>query len=224
MMERIEGSDGIQRRGNVLAAMIKLKQVCDHPALLLHDGSAMSGDRSGKVERVEELLTEILAEGDKVLCFTQFTEFGTALQAHLSARFDQEVPFLHGGVPRRHRDEMVARFQSADGPSIFLLSLKAGGTGLNLTAANHVLHLDRWWNPAVENQATDRAFRIGQRKSVQVRKFTCAGTLEEHIDTLLQTKSALADLVVGDGEGWLSELSTDQLRELFTLGAEATAE
>nr|MBW4043328.1 DEAD/DEAH box helicase [Acidobacteriota bacterium] len=224
MMERIEGSDGIQRRGNVLAAMIKLKQVCDHPALLLHDGSAMGGDRSGKVERVEELLTEILAEGDKVLCFTQFTEFGTALQAHLSARFDQEVLFLHGGVPRSRRDEMVARFQSADGPSIFLLSLKAGGTGLNLTAANHVLHLDRWWNPAVENQATDRAFRIGQRKSVQVRKFTCAGTLEEHIDTLLQTKRALADLVVGDGEGWLSELSTDQLRELFTLGAEATVE
>jgi SNF2 family DNA or RNA helicase len=143
---------------------------------------------------------------------------------HLSARFDQEVLFLHGGVPRGRRDEMVARFQSADGPSIFLLSLKAGGTGLNLTAANHVVHLDRWWNPAVENQATDRAFRIGQRRSVQVRKFRCAGTLEERIDAMIQQKRALADLVVGDGESWLTELSTTELRDLFALGDEAVAE
>jgi SNF2 family DNA or RNA helicase len=119
---------------------------------------------------------------------------------------------------------MVARFQCADGPSIFLLSLKAGGTGLNLTAANHVVHLDRWWNPAVENQATDRAFRIGQRRSVQVRKFRCAGTLEERIDAMIQQKKALAELVVGDGEGWLTDLSTAELRELFTLGEEAVAE
>jgi hypothetical protein len=223
MMARIEGSDGIARRGNVLAAMAKLKQVCNHPAQLLHDGSAVE-QRSGKVTRLEEILTEILAEGDKVLCFTQFTEFGEMLVPHLSARFDQEVLFLHGGVPRRRRDEMVARFQCADGPSIFLLSLKAGGTGLNLTAANHVVHLDRWWNPAVENQATDRAFRIGQRRSVQVRKFRCAGTLEERIDAMIQQKKALAELVVGDGEGWLTDLSTAELRELFTLGEEAVAE
>jgi SNF2 family DNA or RNA helicase len=223
MMARIEGSDGIERRGNVLAAMAKLKQVCNHPAQLLHDGSPV-GNRSGKVIRLEEILTEILAEGDRVLCFTQFTEFGEMLVPHLSARFDQEVLFLHGGVPRRRRDEMVDRFQAADGPAIFLLSLKAGGTGLNLTAANHVVHLDRWWNPAVENQATDRAFRIGQRRTVQVRKFCCAGTLEERIDTMITNKRALADLVVGDGEGWLTELSTAELRQLFTLGSEAIGE
>jgi SNF2 family DNA or RNA helicase len=223
MMARIAGSDGIARRGNVLAAMAKLKQVCNHPAQLLHDGSAI-GQRSGKVIRLEEILTEILAEGDKVLCFTQFTEFGEMLVPHLSARFDQEVLFLHGGVPRRRRDEMVARFQSAEGPSVFLLSLKAGGTGLNLTAATHVVHLDRWWNPAVENQATDRAFRIGQRRSVQVRKFRCAGTLEERIDAMIQQKRALAELVVGDGESWLTELSTAEIRELFALGEEAVAE
>ncbi|MBO0878144.1 MAG: DEAD/DEAH box helicase, partial [Pseudonocardia sp.] len=178
MMEKIEGADGIERRGNVLAAMAKLKQVCNHPAQLLHDGSSI-GRRSGKVIRLEEVLAEILAEGDKVLCFTQFTEFAEMLVPHLSARFDTEVLYLHGGTPKKRRDEMVQRFQSGDGPSIFLLSLKAGGTGLTLTAANHVLHLDRWWNPAVENQATDRAFRIGQRRNVQVRKFVCAGTLEE---------------------------------------------
>ena len=223
MMEKIEGSDGIERRGRVLAATAKLKQVCNHPAQLLHDGSPV-GNRSGKVIRLEEILAEILGEGDKVLCFTQFTEFGEMLVPHLSARFDQEVLFLHGGVPRRRRDEMVARFQSDDGPSVFLLSLKAGGTGLNLTAANHVVHLDRWWNPAVENQATDRAFRIGQRRSVQVRKFCCAGTLEERIDAMIQKKRALADLVVGDGEGWLTELSAAELRQLFTLGAEAVGE
>jgi SNF2 family DNA or RNA helicase len=223
MMARIEGSDGIERRGNVLAAMTKLKQVCNHPAQLLHDGSAI-GHRSGKVIRLEEILAEVLAEGDKVLCFTQFTEFGEMLVPHLSARFDTEVLFLHGGTSRKRRDEMVARFQGEGGPSIFLLSLKAGGTGLNLTAATHVVHLDRWWNPAVENQATDRAFRIGQRRTVQVRKFCCAGTLEERIDAMITRKKALAELVVSDGEGWLTELSTAELRQLFTLGTEAVGE
>jgi SNF2 family DNA or RNA helicase len=223
MMEKIERSDGIQRRGNVLAAMTKLKQVCNHPAQLLHDRSAV-GARSGKVIRLEEILEEILAEGDRVLSFTQFTEFAEMLTSHLAARFDQEVAYLHGGVPKKRRDEMVARFQSEQGPSIFLLSLKAGGTGLNLTAANHVVHLDRWWNPAVENQATDRAFRIGQKRKVQVRKFICTGTLEEKIDDLIEQKQALADLVVGDGEGWLTELSTGDLRKLLALSGEAVGE
>jgi superfamily II DNA or RNA helicase len=223
MMERIEGSDGITRRGNVLAAMAKLKQVCNHPAQLLHDGSAI-GRRSGKVVRLEEILTEIVAEGDKVLCFTQFTEFGEMLVPHLSAHLDAEVLFLHGGTSRRRRDEMVARFQAEAGPPVFLLSLKAGGTGLNLTAANHVVHLDRWWNPAVEDQATDRAFRIGQRRTVQVRKFCAAGTLEERIDAMIERKKALAGMVISDGEGWLTELSTGELRELFTLTAEAADE
>jgi SNF2 family DNA or RNA helicase len=127
------------------------------------------------------------------------------------------VLFLHGGVTKKRRDEMVTRFQSESGPGIFLLSLKAGGTGLNLTAANHVVHLDRWWNPAVENQATDRAFRIGQKRNVQVRKFICVGTLEEKIDEMIEEKKALADLVISDGEGWLTELSTETLREMFTL-------
>ena len=223
MMEKIENTEGIERRGNVLAAMTKLKQVCNHPAQLLHDRSPV-GVRSGKVIRLEEILEEILAEGDRVLCFSQFTEFAEMLVPHLAARFGQDVLYLHGGTPKNRRDEMVARFQSGEGPPIFLLSLKAGGTGLNLTAANHVVHLDRWWNPAVENQATDRAFRIGQKRTVQVRKFICTGTLEERIDDMIEEKRALADLVIGDGEGWLTELSTRDLRRLFTLSEGAVGE
>jgi SNF2 family DNA or RNA helicase len=223
MMEKIEDSQGIQRRGNVLAAMAKLKQVCNHPAQLLHDGSPI-GKRSGKVARLKELLTEIVAEGDKVLLFSQFTEFASMLVPHLSARFDQEVLHLHGGTPKKRRDEMVERFQSPEGPAIFLLSLKAAGTGLTLTAANHVVHLDRWWNPAVEDQATDRAFRIGQKRNVQVRKFVCPGTVEERIDALIESKKALSDMVISDGENWLTELSTGELRSVFALGAEAVSD
>jgi len=223
MMEKIESSTGIERRGNVLAAMAKLKQVCNHPAQLLHDRSRVAG-RSGKVIRLEEILEEILAEGHRALCFTQFTEFAEMLLPHLAARFGQDVAYLHGGTPKKRRDEVVAGFQSGDGPPIFLLSLKAGGTGLNLTAANHVLHLDRWWNPAVENQATDRAFRIGQKRNVQVHKFICTGTLEEKIDEMIEEKKALADLVVADGEGWLTELSTRDLRNVLALSEEAVGE
>jgi SNF2 family DNA or RNA helicase len=223
MMEKIENSQGIERRGNVLAAMAKLKQVCNHPAQLLHDRSSV-GRRSGKVIRLEEIIEEILAEGDKVLCFSQFTEFTEMLLPHLSARFGTDVAYLHGGTPKKRRDEIVAGFQSPDGPPIFLLSLKAGGTGLNLTAANHVIHLDRWWNPAVENQATDRAFRIGQKRNVQVRKFICTGTLEEKIDEMIEEKKALADLVISDGEGWLTELSTRDLRKVFALSEGAVGE
>jgi SNF2 family DNA or RNA helicase len=223
MMEKIDNTDGIERRGNVLAAMAKLKQVCDHPALLLHDRSAI-GSRSGKVIRLEEILEEILAEGDKVLCFTQFTEFAEMLLPHLSARFGTNVGYLHGGTPKARRDELVSTFQTDNGPPIFLLSLKAGGTGLNLTAANHVIHLDRWWNPAVENQATDRAFRIGQKRNVQVRKFVCTGTLEEKIDEMIEEKKALADLVISDGESWLTDLSTEDLRKVFELSQDAVGE
>ncbi len=185
MMEKIEDSEGIERRGNVLAAMAKLKQVCNHPAQLLHDGSPV-GRRSGKIIRLEEILAEILDEGDRVLCFTQFTEFGH------HARAAPVGPLRHRRrVPaRRHPEEAPRRdghrgSRPGDGPPIMLLSLKAGGTGLTLTAANHVIHLDRWWNPAVENQATDRAFRIGQRRTVQVRKFVCPGTVEERIDEMI---------------------------------------
>jgi SNF2 family DNA or RNA helicase len=176
------------------------------------------------VSRLEEILDEILAEGDQTLLFTQFTEFGELLLPHLAARFDTDVLYLHGGTPKKRRDEMVQRFQDGNGSPIFLLSLKAGGTGLNLTAANHVVHLDRWWNPAVENQATDRAYRIGQHRNVQVRKFVCVGTLEEKIDQVIEEKKALADLVINDGEQWLTELSTGELRDLFALSEEAVGE
>jgi SNF2 family DNA or RNA helicase len=203
--------------------MAKLKQVCNHPAHLLKDGTRLAG-RSGKLARLEEILEEVLAEGDKALCFTQFTEFGDMLHNHLTSRFGREVLYLHGGVPKRRRDEMVSRFAAADGPPVFLLSLKAGGTGLNLTAANHVIHIDRWWNPAVEDQATDRAFRIGQRKNVQVRKFVCVGTLEERIDTMIEQKKALAQMTVGTGESWLTELSVAELRDVVTLSADAVSE
>jgi SNF2 family DNA or RNA helicase len=226
MLKKIEESEGIERRGLVLATMTKLKQVCNHPAQLLHDNSPLAG-RSGKLERVEAVLEEVLAAGERALLFTQFAEFGTLLRAHLTARFGREVLFLHGGVPKKERDAMVARFQAgmdgqdAAAPPLFVLSLKAGGTGLTLTAANHVLHVDRWWNPAVEDQATDRAFRIGQTRNVQVRKLVCAGTLEERISALITEKRGLAARIVGTGEGWLTELSTEQLRELVTLDAAA---
>ncbi|HEX7241309.1 MAG TPA: C-terminal helicase domain-containing protein [Longimicrobiaceae bacterium] len=148
--------------------------------------------RSGKLARLEEILEEVLALGDRALVFTQFAEMGRLLQAHLEERFGREVPFLHGGTSRPARDALVARFQAPDGPSVLLLSLRAGGTGLNLTAASHAVHFDRWWNPAVEDQATDRAFRIGQRRDVQVRKLVCAGTLEERIDEMIEDKKRLA--------------------------------
>ncbi|WFE52481.1 DEAD/DEAH box helicase [Micromonospora sp. WMMD1155] len=223
MLARIESSDGIERRGLVLATMTRLKQVCNHPAQLLRDGSALEG-RSGKLARLTEILEEVLAAGEKALLFTQYAEFGAMLRGHLSARFGREVLFLHGGLGKAERDAMVQRFQSAEGPALFVLSLKAGGTGLTLTAANHVVHVDRWWNPAVEDQATDRAFRIGQRRRVQVRKFVCAGTVEEKVAAMINDKRALAERVVGTGEQWITELSTGQLRELFALEAGAVVE
>ena len=220
MMAAIESSEGIQRRGNVLAAMTKLKQVCNHPAHLLKDGSRLPG-RSGKLARLEELAEEIVSDGDKALIFTQYSEFGSMLQPYLAAHLDRPVLWLHGGLSKAKRDALVERFQTDDEPMLFLLSLKAAGTGLNLTAANHVIHYDRWWNPAVENQATDRAFRIGQKRNVQVRKFICTGTLEEKIDAMIERKKALAESVVGTGEGWLTSLSTAELRELLALSPEA---
>lgn len=222
MLEKAARAEGIERAGIILAALVKLKQVCNHPAHLLRDRSPLEG-RSGKLQRLEEIVAEALAQGDRALCFTQFAEFGHDLRAHLQERTAREVLFLHGGTPKAARDEMVARFQSDDGPPLFVLSLKAGGTGLNLTAANHVIHFDRWWNPAVEDQASDRAFRIGQRKNVQVRKLCCVGTLEERIDELIASKRELAESIVGSGEAWLTELDTAQLRELVTLSTDAVA-
>jgi hypothetical protein len=225
MMARIEAAEpGIERRGLVLATMAKLKQVCNHPAHLLGDGSRLDG-RSGKLARLEEICDEIVEAGDKTLCFTQYAEFGRMLQPYLAARLGCPVHFLHGGTTKKRRDEMVAEFQDgALGPAVFLLSLKAGGTGLNLTAANHVIHVDRWWNPAVEDQATDRAFRIGQRRDVQVRKFVCVGTVEERIDQMIEDKKALAQAIVGTGESWLTELSVADLRRVVELSPEAVSQ
>jgi SNF2 family DNA or RNA helicase len=219
MLAKIDSSEGIERRGLVLSAMAKLKQVCNHPAHLLKDGSRLAG-RSGKLARLEQLAEEILAEGEKALLFTQYAEFGTMLQPYLAQRLDRPVLWLHGGLPKKTRDRLVDRFQHDPEPTLFVLSLKAAGVGLNLTAANHVVHVDRWWNPAVEDQATDRAFRIGQRKNVQVRKLICAGTLEERVDQMIERKKALAERVVGTGEDWLTDLSTEELREVFRLTAE----
>jgi SNF2 family DNA or RNA helicase len=226
-MEKIEESEGIERRGLVLATLMKLKQICNHPAHFVGDGSALPG-RSGKLARLEEMLEEVLAAGDKALVFSQFAEMGGLLRHYLQEALDCEVLFLHGGTPKKLRDSMVQRFQEqrpgVSSPPIFILSLKAGGVGLNLTAANHVFHFDRWWNPAVENQATDRAFRIGQTKNVQVHKFVCVGTLEERIDQMIEQKKGLAESIVGSGENWLTEMSTAQLRDLFALSREAVGE
>ncbi|HOJ11138.1 MAG TPA: DEAD/DEAH box helicase [Clostridiales bacterium] len=217
MLEKIEESDGIERKGMVLAALSKLKQICNHPVQFLKDGSNIEG-RSGKLERLFGILEEILAEGDKVLVFTQFAEMGQILKNVVKKQFKTDAYFLHGGVPRKTREKMIESFQDDEkSPQIFILSLKAGGVGLNLTRASHVVHFDRWWNPAVENQATDRAFRIGQKKNVQVHKFICSGTLEERIDKMLEEKKELAESIVETGEEWLTEMSAKELGELMRL-------
>ncbi|MEU0556192.1 DEAD/DEAH box helicase [Dactylosporangium sp. NPDC006015] len=225
MLGKIERSEGVARRGLVLATMTRLKQICNHPAHAMRDGSRLAG-RSGKLQRLEEILDEVLAAGERALVFTQYAEFGGMLRAHLSARLGREVAYLHGGLDKPARDALVARFQAAtpSSPPVFVLSLKAGGTGLTLTAANHVVHVDRWWNPAVEDQATDRAFRIGQRRAVQVRKFVTAGTVEEKIAAMITEKRGLAAKIVGTGEQWLTELSTAELRSLLALEAGAVVE
>ena len=219
--ETLESAEGIQRRGLVLGTLSKLKQVCNHPAQFLGDNSGIAA-RSGKLSRLTEMLEEVVEVGDRALVFSQFAEMGHILRRHVQETFGREAPFLHGGVPKRQRDRMVERFQDeGDGPQIFILSLKAGGTGLNLTSANHVFHFDRWWNPAVENQATDRVFRIGQARNVQVHKFICAGTLEEKIDGMIERKKEVAEKVIGADEGWLTALSNDDLREVLALSKEA---
>ncbi|WP_280507178.1 DEAD/DEAH box helicase [Nocardia flavorosea] len=227
MLEKLRDAKGMARKGAVLGALTKLKQVCNHPAHFLGDSSAVlrrGAHRSGKLALVEDVLDAVLAEGEKALLFTQFREFGELIVPYLTERFGSPIPFLHGGVAKKRRDGMVEAFQRAGGPPLMLLSLKAGGTGLNLTAANHVVHLDRWWNPAVENQATDRAFRIGQQRAVQVRKLVCVDTIEERIDEMITGKRELADLAVGVGENWITELGDDDLARLFSLGAEAVGE
>lgn len=225
MLEESERYSGMKRRGMVLASLTRLKQICNHPANYLKHvadsdpaaGSA-AASRSGKSARLIEMLDEVLAEGDAALVFTQYRTMGHLLSTMIRHDLDVEPIFLHGGTPAGKRQQMIDRFQERDGSvPIFILSLKAGGFGLNLTAANHVFHYDRWWNPAVERQATDRAFRIGQTRTVQVHKYICSGTLEERIDQMIESKIELAENVVGSGEQWLTDLSTDQLRRIVEL-------
>jgi superfamily II DNA or RNA helicase len=221
MEQDLTAVKGIERRGRILALLTHLKQICNHPSQFLKQAGPYK-DRSGKLERLTDMLEEVLESGDKALVFTQFKEMGDRLQVHLKDVLGFEPPFLHGGSTREQRDEMVRSFQEdADGASVLLLSLKAGGVGLNLTAATHVFHFDRWWNPAVEDQATDRTYRIGQTRNVQVHKLITMGTLEEKIDAMLESKRDLADRVVGTGEGWLTELDDDALRRLVVLEPDA---
>ena len=221
-----DAESDMARRGQVLSMLMQLKQICNHPAQYLHqvsDGYTPEGEdkRSGKLLRLIELLEEITAVGDRALIFTQFAEMGHLLRSYLQQWLGVPTIFLHGGSSAKQRKSMVERFQEdPNGPPIFILSIKAGGVGLNLTRANHVFHFDRWWNPAVENQATDRAFRIGQQRNVQVHKFVCTGTLEERIDEMIERKKALAESIVGAGENWLTELSTSELREMVMLRRE----
>ncbi|MBD2778342.1 DEAD/DEAH box helicase [Iningainema tapete] len=223
-LAEIDNAEGLQRRGMILALLIKLKQICNHPAQYLKENSLLK-HQSGKLQRLVEMLDVALAEGDRALIFTQFAEWGKLLKPYLEQYLGRETLFLYGSTSKKQREEMVDRFQhDPQGPPLMLLSLKAGGVGLNLTRANHVFHFDRWWNPAVENQATDRVFRIGQTRNVQVHKFVCSGTLEEKIHDMIESKKQLAEQVVGTGEEWLTELDTDQLRNLLLLDRDAVIE
>ena len=234
-MDNVDRSSGIQRRGLILSLLGQLKQICNHPAqmsgqeelnrIVSPDGTDLRqlSSRSGKARRLMTLLEEVLATGEQALVFTQYRRMGKRL---LSGMIEHdlgcETMFLHGGTPVPRRQKMIDRFQLADGSApVFVLSLKAGGLGLNLTAANHVFHYDRWWNPAVERQATDRAYRIGQMRTVHVHKFVCQGTLEERIDQMLEDKTALAEHIIGAGDAWLTEMSTTQLREVLQLNPTA---
>lgn len=233
LMERMQKLEGIERKGAILSAITHLKQICDHPMLLTKEAipeiSAGSGfdsesliNRSSKLERLLAMVKELRGAGERCLIFTQYIGMGQLLQLVLEAELQEPILYLNGSTSKLARDRMIERFQSsslpsAEQPGVFILSIKAGGVGLNLTAANHVFHFDRWWNPAVENQATDRAYRMGQTRDVQVHKFISLGTLEERIDEMLDNKFQLSENVISSSEGWITELSTEALQELFTL-------
>jgi SNF2 family DNA or RNA helicase len=231
LMERMKNLEGIERKGAILAVLTQLKQLCDHPALLMKEAAPSEGallleeyreafiTRSAKLERIAAMVGELRDEGDSCLIFTQYVGMGRMLADVLRAQQGEPVLYLNGSTPKVERDRMIETFQATDGtgPGIFVLSLKAGGVGLNLTAANHVFHYDRWWNPAVENQATDRAYRMGQKRNVQVHKFISLGTLEEKIDEMLESKMSLSENVISTSESWITELSNEELRDLFAL-------
>jgi len=217
LAKQIAELDGIRRRGAVLAFLMRLKQICNHPSQWLGDG-AYAADDSGKFARLRELTEAIAARQEKALVFTQFQEMTAPLADFLQGVYGRPGLVLHGGTPVKARKALVDDFQREEGPPFFVLSIKAGGTGLNLTAASHVIHFDRWWNPAVENQATDRAYRIGQKKNVLVHKFICRGTVEEKIDAMIEAKLGLSnEILEGGGETLLTELSNDELLKLVSL-------
>ena len=228
-MASIRQASEMERRGQVLAMLTALKQICNHPLHYLAkrqpDADRTLEGRSGKLERLTRRIEDIAAQGERAVVFTQYREMGELLRRHLGELLGGPVPFLHGGTPVHARDDMVAAFQTDPWASpVLIVSLRAGGTGLNLTRATHVLHYDRWWNPAVEDQATDRAYRIGQRHAVLVHKLVCAGTLEERIDQLLEEKRELFRAVVGSGEKWVAQLDDDQLRALVMLASDTSDE
>ena len=222
---QLEEAEGIQRKGLILATLTKLKQVCNHPMQFLQDESEFTAVRSHKLTRLTEMIEEARSEQDSLLVFTQFTELGAALKKYIRQAFHCNTYYLHGGTSRKKREAMIAEFQDPETePSVFVLSLKAGGVGITLTKANHVFHFDRWWNPSVEDQATDRAFRIGQKKNVFVHKFVAIGTLEERIDEMIEDKKKLAGSIVGADESWLTELDNNAFRQLIALNQSAIME
>jgi SNF2 family DNA or RNA helicase len=225
VIKQIEESEGIQRKGVILSSLVKLKQICNHPAQFLQDASPFSKDRSHKLSRLTEMIEEVIESGESLLIFSQFKEICEELDNYLRKSMHYSTYLLHGGISRQKRQKMIEEFQDPDTePSIFILSLKAGGVGITLTKANHVFHFDRWWNPAVENQATDRAFRIGQQKNVFVHKYLAVGTLEERIDQMIEQKKRLSESIVGSEESWLTELDNEAIKNLITLNKSAILE
>ncbi|BAY61537.1 putative helicase [Calothrix brevissima NIES-22] len=223
--EQLQKAEGIQRKGLILSTLMKLKQICNHPAQFLQDNSEFSPERSHKLSRLAEMVEEAISEGESLLIFSQFTEVCENLEKHLKHNLHCNTYYLHGGTNRKRREQMISEFQEPDTePSVFILSLKAGGVGITLTKANHVFHFDRWWNPAVENQATDRAFRIGQKKNVFVHKFVAIGTLEEKINQMIEDKKKLSAAVVGSDESWLTELDNEAFKQLIALNKSAILE
>ena len=223
--KQLEQKEGIERQGLMLSTLMQLKQICNHPMQFLQDGSEFSAQRSHKLERLSDMLDEVHAEGESALIFTQFTEIGEQLVRYLEQQKHRRCYYLHGGVSRSKREAMIRDFQDpASGPAVFVLSLKAGGVGITLTRANHVFHFDRWWNPAVEDQASDRAFRIGQTRSVFVHKFITTGTLEERIDEMIEDKKQIADSIVGNDESWLTQLDNAAFKQLIALNRQSIME